>query len=66
MLVALTNTHEFKHKATNLVVTEKYTIADVCGAIDVSSSAIRKWAKKLEQEKSGKTPRAKAITSEQQ
>ena len=61
-----TFTHEFKREAANLVVTEKYTIADACRAMDVSSSAMRKWVKQLQQEKSGITPMAKAITPEQQ
>jgi len=61
-----TFTQEFKREAANLVVTEKYSIADACKAMGVSSSAMRKWVKQLEQEKSGTTPLAKAITPEQQ
>jgi transposase len=61
-----TFTQEFKREAANLVVTEKYTVTDACKAMNVSSSAMRKWVKQLEQEKSGITPVAKAITPEQQ
>ena len=61
-----TFTHEFKREAANLVVTEKYTIAEACKAMNVSSSAMRKWVKQLEQEKSGITPTAKALTLEHQ
>jgi transposase len=61
-----TFTQEFKREAANLVVTEKYTVAEACKAMDVSSSAMWKWVKQLKQEKSGITPTAKALTSEQQ
>jgi len=47
-----------------LVLTAKYKIGEASRAMDVSYSEIRKWVKQLEQEKSGITPMAKAITPE--
>jgi transposase len=61
-----TFTQEFKREAASLVVVENYKITDACKAMDVSQSAMRKWVKQLEQERSGITPTGKALTVEQQ
>ena len=57
---------EFKNKSASLIVDKNYTITEACNAMGVGYTAIRRWVKQLESERGGTTPKAKAITFEQQ
>ena len=57
---------EFKNDAASLVVDKSYSISEACDAMGVGYTAMRRWVKQLESERSGNTPKAAAITAEQQ
>ena len=57
---------EFKNETASLVVDKGYTIAEACAAMDIGPTALRRWVKQLESERSGITPKSKAMTPEQQ
>lgn len=61
-----TFTKEFKREAAGLVVDQGYSIAEACRAMDVGTTAMSRWVIQLEAEYGGATPRAKALTQEQQ
>ncbi|WKD50559.1 IS3 family transposase [Microbulbifer spongiae] len=57
---------EFKLDAARLVVDQGYSVPEAARSLDVGTTAIRRWVKQLEAERSGKTPSSKAFTSDQQ
>ena len=57
---------EFKHEAASLVLDKNYSVAEACRAMGVGYTAMRRWIKQLESERKGITPKAKAMTQEQQ
>ena len=57
---------EFKHEAANLVVNQGYAISEASRSLGVGETAIRRWVSQLGQERSGITPKSKALTPEQQ
>ena len=59
-------TTEFKQEAASLVLDKDYAITEACKAMGVGNTALRRWVKQLDAERGGLTPKAKAITSEQQ
>lgn len=59
-------TKEFKHEAASLVVGQGYSMAEACRAMGVGSTAMRRWVQQLQGERNGVTPKAQALTSEQQ
>ena len=59
-------TDEFKYEAANLVIDQGYTITEACRAMGVGSTAMRRWVIQLEGEHNGITPKAKAMTPDQQ
>jgi len=59
-------TKEFKREAANLVVNEGCSVSEASRAMDVGTTAISRWVKQLEQEYGGVTPKATALTPEQQ
>ena len=59
-------TKEFKREAANLVINEGYSVSEASRAMDVGTTAISRWVKQLDQEYSGVTPKASALTLEQQ
>ncbi len=61
-----TFTKEFRHEAASLVVTQGYSISEACRAMGVGETAIRRWVHQLQGEHSGATPKAQALTPEQQ
>ena len=61
-----TFTKEFKREAAGLVVDQGYSIADASRAMDVGTTALSRWVKQLQDEHAGVTPKAQALTSEQQ
>ena len=56
---------EFKRESAQLVVDQKYTVADAASAMDVGLSTMTRWVKQLRDERQGKTPKASPITPEQ-
>ncbi len=61
-----TFTKEFKREAAGLVVDQGYSIAEACRAMGVGTTAMSRWVMQLKAEYGGTTPRAKALTQEQQ
>ncbi len=59
-------TTEFKQESASLVLDKHYSIPEACKAMGVGDTALRRWVKQLETERGGVTPKAKAITTEQQ
>ena len=55
---------EFKRKSAQLVVDQKYTVADAARAMDVGLSTMTRWVKQLRDERQGKTPKASPMTIE--
>ncbi len=59
-------TREFKLEAASLVLDQGYSIPEACRSLDVSETPLRNWVQQLSQERDGATPKAKALTPEQQ
>jgi len=57
---------EFKREAAQLVLDQSYRISQACSSLGVGESALRRWVKQLTAERQGFTPKAKALTAEQQ
>mgnify|MGYP005816401089 CR=1 FL=1 len=57
---------EFKSEAANLVVSQGYTVSEASRSLGVGETALRRWVLQLEQERSGITPKSRALTPEQQ
>lgn len=43
-----------------------YSITEACRSLGVGSTALRRWVQQLQDERGGATPKAKALTPEQQ
>ena len=56
---------EFKLEAANLVIEQNYSILEAARALDVGETALRRWVMQLQGERSGNTPKSKALTPEQ-
>jgi len=59
-------TTEFKQEAASLELDKDYAVTEACTAMGIGNTAMRRWVKQLDAERGGTTPKAKAITSEQQ
>lgn len=57
---------EFKHEAASLVLDQGYSLTEASKSLNVGETAIRRWVDQLKVEHGGITPKAKALTSEQQ
>jgi transposase len=57
---------EFKSEAASLVANQGYSISEASRSLGVGEGAIRRWVRQLGQERSGITPKSKALTPEQQ
>jgi len=57
---------QLKQEAAALVLDQSYTYSAACEAIGVGESALRRWVKQLTAERSGITPKSKALTPDQQ
>lgn len=57
---------EFKREAACLVLDQGYSVPEACRSLDLGESALRRWVKQLQQERTGVTPTSKALTPEQQ
>lgn len=56
---------EFKREAAQLVVDQKYTVAEAAKAMDIGLSTMTRWFRQLRDERQGKTPKASPIIPEQ-
>lgn len=57
---------EFKHEAASLVVNQGYSVSEASRSLGVGANDVRRWVRQLEGERSGITPKSKALTPEQQ
>ena len=57
---------EFKREAAGLVLDQGYSIPEACRSLDVGETALRRWVDQLKAEPGGVTPKASALTQEQQ
>ena len=56
---------EFKLEAAKLVVDQGYSIVEACQAFDVGRTAMTRWVQQLQDERSGKPLKGKALTPDQ-
>ena len=59
-------TAEFRLEAAQLVVDKDYTIREAASAMNVGHSSMDRWVSQLRNERNGETPKASAMTAEQQ
>ena len=57
---------EFKREAAELVLLQSYSYPRACEALGVGETALRRWVDQLSSERIGITPKAKALTPDQQ
>jgi len=57
---------EFKVEAAALVIDQDYSYPAACKAVGVGESSLRRWVAQLRQERTGVTPKSKALTADQQ
>ena len=57
---------EFKHEAASLVLDQGYSFTEACQSLGIGETALRRWVGQLKEERGGVTPKAKALTPEQQ
>ena len=57
---------EFKREAAELVLQQSYSYPQACEAMGVGETALRRWVDQLSSERIGITPKAKALTPDQQ
>ncbi|WP_280315928.1 transposase [Pseudomonas syringae] len=53
---------EFKREAAGLVLDQGYSHIGASRSLGVVESALRRWGRQLQQERSGVTPQSKALT----
>ena len=59
-------TTEFKHEAACLILDQGYTYPEACRSLDLTPTSLRGWVNQLKAERGGDTPKAKAMTPDQQ
>lgn len=57
---------EFKREAADLVLQQSYSYPQACEALGIGETALRRWVHQLASERIGVTPKAKALTPDQQ
>ena len=57
---------EFKREAAELVLSQKYSVIEASRSLGIGETALRRWIDQLQQERTGITPKSKALTPEQQ
>jgi transposase len=55
---------EFKREAAGLILDQGYSVPEACKAMDVGRTALNRWVQQLQGERSGVTPKTKALTPE--
>lgn len=61
-----TLTPTFTREAASLVLDQGYSCPEAARSLDVGESLLRRWVTRLQLERGGVTPTAKALTPEQQ
>jgi len=56
---------EFKKDTAELVLDRQYSISEACKVAGVGYTALRRWVRQLEAERSGETPSAQAMSPDQ-
>jgi transposase len=59
-------TAEFKQEAASMVLDQQRAVSEVCQALDIGDTTLRRWIDQLQEERGGATPKGKALTPEQQ
>jgi len=59
-------TAEFKQEAASMVLDQQRAVSEVCQALDIGDTTLRRWIDQLQEERGGTTPKGKALTPEQQ
>ena len=57
---------EFKYEAAAMVLDQNYSYPAACKAVSIGESALRRWVRQLTEERTGITPKSKALTVDQQ
>lgn len=57
---------EFKRESADLILQQSYSYPQACEALGIGETALRRWVEQLTLERSGITPKAKALTPDQQ
>ena len=57
--------NEFKHEAACLVLDQNYSITEASRSLGIGATAVRRWVGQLREERSGVTPKSKALTEDQ-
>ncbi|WP_090515970.1 IS3 family transposase [Pseudomonas marincola] len=57
---------EFKREAADLVLSQNYSFIEASRSLGIGETALRRWVDQLQQERTGLTPKSKALTPEQQ
>ncbi len=57
---------EFKREAADLVLSQNYSVIEASRSLGIGETALRRWIDQLQQERTGITPKSKALTPEQQ
>ncbi|SNS91671.1 transposase [Pseudomonas segetis] len=57
---------EFKREAADLVLKQNYSFIEASRSLGIGETALRRWVDQLQQERTGVTPKSKALTPEQQ
>jgi transposase len=57
---------EFKREAADLVLKQNYSFIEASRSLGIGETALRRWVDQLQQERTGITPKSKALTPEQQ
>ncbi len=57
---------EFKREAADLVLKQNYSFIEASRSLGIGETALRRWVDQLQQERTGLTPKSKALTPEQQ
>lgn len=57
---------EFTREAADLVLKQDYSFIDASRSLGIGETALRRWVEQLQQERTGVTPKSKALTPGQQ
>ena len=61
-----TFTPEFKQEAASMVLDQQMAVSEVCLALEIGDTSLRRWIDQLQEERGGVTPTGRALTQEQQ
>ncbi len=55
---------EFKREAADLVLKQNYSFIEASHSLGIGETVLRRWVDQLQQERTGITPKSKALTPE--